>query len=125
MEKAKIYFVMTDKEVEENMFVNKDRSPAFYEFISKRFANGYDNIINIDCTKVLVATNITETWFQKIPEILPQFGKNDVAMALLMSGPKSCDDIPNNTVILEEGCLTVKEPCAWSLMFPAAIATAE
>ena len=118
MSDKKVFFIMTDDEILNNLYINERRSPAFYQFIAERFAGGYDNVVSLACSKVDVAVNIMDTWLSEIPRRIPGVQPSDVSMDILFRGPKADKDVPNNTVILTEGCFKVKQPCLWTKLFP-------
>ena len=99
-------FRMTDEEIKAYPFLTADGKAGFYRFVGERIAP-YDSITSIDCTKVNVATNIQEEWFDYAKH--HGIASADLSMALLMSGPKALETLQKNYVELEEGAITYGE----------------
>lgn len=93
---------MTNEEIKANPFFNVDSTQDFYHFIGEKFAP-YDEIKSIDCTKINVAKNIEESWYEYGEEKgIPYW---EVGMLLVMSGPKALDHLMPNIVELEDGAI--------------------
>lgn len=93
---------MTDEEVKANPFVNVSSNQDFYHFIAEKFAP-YDEIKSIRCTKINVAKNIQEYWFDYGK--LHGIASWEMVMILAMSGPKALDYLGANVVELEDGAI--------------------
>ena len=99
MKNEHMIITMTTDEIKENPYVDKDGGAAFYRFIASKFTDSYDKIKKIDCTKVNVAENIRDAWFD-YGEGNGISGTN-LAMLILLNGPKALASVPTNCVELE------------------------
>lgn len=115
MEKQYHEYTMTDEEIRQFPFIDKNGSAAFYRFmVEKVCGENFDAIDVCDCREIDVAPNITESWFDFAVEqekekfkikngFYPQDYDDtqiraEFAMFLAMYGPKSPEDLKPNTV---------------------------
>lgn len=97
-------FKMSEKEIEENPFMTAAGAAGFYRFIVEKVLKiPYEKVQSIDCRKINTATNIQESWFKYARE--NEIPKENLAMAILMSGPKSPEYLEENYVELEAGAI--------------------
>lgn len=99
---------LTKEEVKKNLFMSNNDKTSFYNLLYKFLEQDGAKVKTLDCTKLLVSTNIEETWFHDIPEKTGQDAAQ-VATALLLYGPKKDDSLPDNTVVIKDGCITYEE----------------
>ena len=106
-EKYPNVITFTKEEIEGNPFVDSNHKPAFYrKFVSKAFGIPYDNVSTLDCDRLIVSGDIWDSWFRNRPA---DASDDQMAMALVMCGPKVDHNLPNRTVRFMEGCVICKE----------------
>jgi hypothetical protein len=117
-------YTLTDKEITDHPFINEKGEAAFYRFVVEHFCHhNYDEITSCDCTKIDIAQNIQDSWFNAeekriTKEYFAQYGRNpdettlkdgrtQFVMFLAMSGPKAMPDLPDNTIRFSEDFITI------------------
>lgn len=103
MKNEYMIITLTPDEITEFPFVNVETACGdFYHLIGEKFAP-YEKITTIDCTKVNVAKNIQESWYEYARK--NGIKTSDLTMLLLFSGPKAPETIKGNCVELEAGAI--------------------
>lgn len=80
----------------------------FYDLIASKLGHKNIDAINYNCTKIKVANNIADKiidFYKKEKEAEPQ----DIAQWWCIAGPKAIDSLPDDTIELEEGFITIRE----------------
>ncbi len=97
-------FKMSETEIKNAPFITAKGEPKFYTLLRKKFALPTQNVKAIDCRKILISNNIFESWdaYAKNNHI----SKSDFTLAFVMNGPKVDDTLPDNTVVIKDGCFT-------------------
>lgn len=99
--------VLSAKQIAENPFITKDGKAGFYNLIRRIFESHTHKVDEIDCCHINIAKNIQDSWFA--------YSKANgvdgtaLAMQLCICGPKALEELPDNTVETQEGCLTFKQ----------------
>lgn len=116
-------YTLTDQEIKEHPFINAKGEASFYRFVIEHFCHySYDEITSCDCTKIDVAQNIQNAWFEAEEERIKneyrkkynrepsedaiKDGKTQFVMFLAMSGPKAMPELPDNTIRFSEDFVT-------------------
>lgn len=94
---------LTDEEVKSNPFMTKEGKAPFYRLVCEKIGLDFDNIKSLDCTKINVARNIQDAWYDYAKE--NDITTFDLTMCLAMSGPKAPEELEENTVELEDGVI--------------------
>ena len=105
-----IILCMTDQDIEMNPFIDKEGHSAFYNYIEEKLFGGKENVETIDCTKICVARNIQDSWFNATSS------PSDLAMLLLSVGPKADDSLPNNCVSIQVNACSVKKDTPFTML---------
>ena len=117
-------YTMTDEEIKKYPFINDQGEAAFYRYVVEHFCgHNYDEIASCDCTKIDVAKNIQDYWFENeekraFDDYRSKYGREpyegalnesrtQFAMFLAMSGPKAMEDLPNNAIRFSEDFITL------------------
>lgn len=94
---------LTYEEVKSNPFMTKEGKAPFYRLVCEKIGLDYDDIKCLDCTKINIARNIQDAWYDYANE--SDINNRDLTMCLLMSGPKTSAELKDNCVELEEGVI--------------------
>lgn len=98
--------VLSDDQITEYPFVTKHGEAGFYKLIRTLFETETHEIEQIDCCKLNVAQNIQDAWFAYGEQ--NNIDPTSLAMNICICGPKALKELPNNTVEIQNGCLTFK-----------------
>ncbi len=98
---------LTQKEIENNPFYDKDHHAAFYRMIVPKICGrAYDDIDNIDCRKLIIAPDIQDSWYRNRPNDVDSV---TLTMGLAISGPKVDHSLKPGEVRWTDDCVTLKE----------------
>ena len=80
---------------------------ALYDKVAEMM--GYENTdnLNYDCKEISVASNIADNVFAYYRE--QGASREEIGMSWVCFGPKAVDTLPDDTVEVEDGFITVKE----------------
>lgn len=93
--------ILTENQIRETL-------GKFYKNVAN--AAGYTETENTmyDCRKILIAPNIQDAIISTYQEAYPKASVQDILIHLLISGPKVCEGLGINEVIIQNGYITVK-----------------
>lgn len=91
-------YQLSDEEVRENPFINTKGKAAFYNFIADILDK---KDCNMDCTKIDVADNISESWFNYVKE--NGIDEEGYLMLVLDRGPKTDSKLGHNEICIHDG----------------------
>lgn len=97
---------LTPEQIENHPFI-KDGHASFYNLIQTLCNPKGKEIRSLDCTKILIANNIQDSWFENAKKT--GLDTTDLGMVLLCHGPKVDTTLSDNTVLLEPNCITFED----------------
>lgn len=103
----KITISLTDEEIRENPFCDKNGKPAFYNFLEKSLTN--NTIETIDPRKISVSKDIADAWKNYCRTEIGENYLVDFAMMIVDRGPHIDDKLPEHTVVICENAFSFKE----------------
>ena len=98
---------LSQNDIQDNPFINAHGDACFYRklvsIIGEPFGKNFDDISSLDCTRILVSSDIQDTWI----EAMSQAGhpSESIMMTLANWGPKADDSLEAHTVVLQDGAL--------------------
>lgn len=104
--KLECMLVLSNEQITSHPFITKDGQAGFYKFIRSLFDTELYEVDEIDCRHINVAKNIQESWFKYGEE--NSIDASALAMQICMCGPKALEELPDNTVEIQENCFTFK-----------------
>lgn len=99
--------ILTDEQITKNPFITENQESAFYNLIRQLCAKENKTIKSIDCTKINIARNIQNAWYDYAKA--HNIDTTSLSMSLLFAGPKALERIPDNTVEILDDCITYED----------------
>lgn len=102
--------VMTEQEILDNLYINLETGTVdFYRYLfhsvtGKQFDT---DCKSIDCRKITVSCDFIDAWRRSWQSAGGSL--EELNLKILLYGPKSSSDLPNRTVCVEDGAITMLE----------------
>lgn len=103
----KITISLTNKEIRENPFYDKNGKPAFYNFLEKSLTN--NTIDTIDPRKISVSKDILDAWENYCRTEIGDICLIGFTMMIVDRGPHIDDKLPEHTVVIYENAFSFKK----------------
>lgn len=103
----KITISLTDEEIRENPFCDKNGKPAFYNFLEKSITN--NTVETIDPCKISISKDIADAWEHYCRTEMGENYLIGFAMMIVNQGPHIDDKLPEHTVVICEDAFSFKE----------------
>ena len=106
MKMKSVTYVMTDEEVMAHPFIApNDGTPGFYKYFAQQLGYDWEHVTSVDCTKICVAPNIQEAWYEAAKQ--QGIDTTDFTMCLAIQGPK-CPNKESSGYELGHGEVTME-----------------